>query len=80
MPHDVPALEGKISSLEKQISTLHDAKHSEALIKIVHGPGFTTPREIEFVDAHLDILHSQANNLHSAYDALVKIAGRIGSK
>jgi hypothetical protein len=80
MAHDIAALEAKVRGLEKQVSKLHDAKHSEALIGIIRRPGFTTPRESEFVSAHLDILHSQATSLHSAYETLVKIAEKIAPK
>ena len=80
MTHDIAGLERKVRSLQQTISKLHDAKHADALLPIIHRPGWTTLPEFELVQANIDSLHNQASHLHNAFEALIKTAEKIGAK
>jgi len=75
---DIAQLESKVRSLKDAISKLHDAKHADLLLQIIHKPGWTTVRENELVHAHTDSLHAQVSDVHKAFDALITIAEKIG--
>jgi hypothetical protein len=47
MAHDIGKLESKIGILREAISKLHDAKHAELLVPVIHRPGCTTLAEFE---------------------------------
>jgi hypothetical protein len=47
MAHDIGKLESKIGILREAISKLHDAKHAELLVPVIHRPGWTTLAEFE---------------------------------
>ena len=79
MTHDIGDLERKIRALDAVISKLQDAKHSERLLQIIHKPGWTTPRENEFVHAYTDSLHTHVVTLHKEFDALITIAEKVGT-
>ncbi len=80
MAHDIAGLERKIHALHQAISKLHDAKHTDALLPIIHRPGWTTVAEFELVQTHLDALHNQASHLHNSFEALIKTADKIRGK
>jgi len=72
-------LERKVRALHDAISHLHAAKHAEVLESIIHRPGWTTLREDELVQAHVESLHNQVSGLHKAFDVLITIADKIGT-
>jgi hypothetical protein len=78
MPHDIQGLERELKDIGDVISRIHDAKHADLLLTFIHRPGWTTLREEEFVRAYITTLHNQANALHSGFEALVKVADKIG--
>jgi hypothetical protein len=79
MPQDIAELDGRIRALRDTIAKLHDAKHADRLLQIVHKPGWTTQREDELVRAHMHSLHGQVTHVHQAFDALIAIADKIGT-
>jgi hypothetical protein len=80
MAHDIAELELKVRALNDVISKFHQAKHVERLVQIIHRPGWTTPREEEFVRAYTDSLHGQISGLHKAFDVLLTIAEKVGTQ
>jgi hypothetical protein len=80
MAHDIAGLERKIRTLKEAISKLHDADYTGVLTGIVHRPGWTTVRELEFVLAAVENTQNQVGTLHKSLDALVTIADKIGDK
>ena len=78
MAHDIQGLERDLKAIGELISKIHDAKHAERLSAIVHRTGWTTPREEEFVRAHITALHNHANALYSGFESLVNISDKIG--
>jgi HD-GYP domain-containing protein (c-di-GMP phosphodiesterase class II) len=80
MAHDIAGLERNVRALHEAISQLHDAKHPEKLVPIIHRPGWTTIAEFELVQNHVEHLHNQVRDLHKAFDALMATAEKIGHK
>jgi len=77
--HDIDKLKQGVSSLDSAISQLHDAKHAERLLTIIHRPGWTTLPEFQLVQAHVAALSEHVRNVHKGFDALVNIADKIGT-
>ncbi len=78
MAHDIAGLETKLRKLHDTVSKLHQAKHVEAFIPIIHRPGWTTPAEFALVQAYVDDLQSRATALHQNMETLVGIVAKIG--
>jgi CHAD domain-containing protein len=78
MAEEFVELERTVRALHDAIGKLHDAKHAERLLQMMHRPGWTTKREEEFVHAQVEGMHSHVANLHKAFDALIAIADKIG--
>lgn len=76
--HDVDQLKKGVGSLDTAISQLHNAKHAERLITIIHRPGWTTPQEFQLVQAHIEALSEHVRQVHKGFDTLVAIADKIG--
>ncbi len=78
MAHDIAKLERKIRTLGESIAKTAQHKHDEILLGYTHRPGWTTLIENELVHAHLDMLQTHATALAVGFDALTKIANKIG--
>lgn len=79
MPHDTTDLKQKVVALQDEIAKLHNAKHADRLLAMIHRPGWTTPQEDELVRAHAASLHAQIRHVHSTFDDLLKAAEKIGT-
>jgi hypothetical protein len=60
MTHDIGSLEQKLRSFSDRLSRLHDKKHGDQLLSIIHRPGWTSKAEFALVQAHVDHLEQQA--------------------
>lgn len=78
MAQDIAGLERKLRQVDQSISELI-AKRAEALIPIIHRPGWTTIAEGQLVTAMVDHLQSQIDGVGRAYDALLAAAEKVGS-
>ncbi len=78
MAHDIAKLERKIRALGETIAKTAQRKHDEMLLGYTHRPGWTTLVENELVNAQLDMLQTHATALAAGFEALVKIADKIG--
>jgi hypothetical protein len=78
MAHDIAGLETKLRKLHDTVSKLHEAKHVEAFIPVIHGPGWTTLVEFALVQAYVEDLQARATALHQNMQTLVSIAAKIG--
>jgi hypothetical protein len=78
MSEHAKTLEPKIRALHEELKKIASEGSTEQLITIIHRPGFTTPREAEFVHAMLDSLQHQIEGVHRALQALITVADKIG--
>jgi len=78
MSEHAKELEPKVRQLHERLSRLVPEEHTEQLLQIIRRPGFTTPREAQFVHAMLDSLNHHLEGVESAHRALVSIADQIG--
>jgi hypothetical protein len=76
--HDINELERKLQVLGESTVKLAAAKHADAMIKIIHGPGYTTIAEHTLLNAMVDGIQHQVTGLQRAYDALSSAANMIG--
>lgn len=78
MSEHAKEFEPKIQKIQGQLKKMASDNHSERLLQIVRRPGFTTPREVEFVHAMLDSVHHHLEGIEHAHSALITIADKIG--
>jgi hypothetical protein len=78
MSEHAKTLEPKIRALHEELKKIASEKNAEQLIAIINRPGFTTPREAEFVHAMLDSLAHQIEGVHRAHQTLITVADKIG--
>lgn len=78
MAHDITGLAAKVQVLDQTIADLGTNGIAGVLGGIIHRPGWTTPREIEFVTASVESLQRQVTTAKEHYTQLISIADRIG--
>jgi hypothetical protein len=78
MKHDINGLEKKLRTLNKSLSDLGGQSVSEEFIRIIHGPGWTTPAEFALVNAMADSLQTQVESARSQFQQMMGAAGQIG--
>jgi hypothetical protein len=78
MSDHVRTLEPMIRRLGKTISSLDGDSRTEALLKIIHQPGWTTPVEFSLVQSSLQQITSQIEAANLAHQDLLKVAAQIG--
>jgi len=78
MTHNITGLAEKIRILVKTISDLRGNEILGVLGGIIHRPGWTTLRELEFVTESVDSLQRQVDTVKNHYIRLIRIADKIG--
>ena len=78
MSEHAKELEPKIQKIHDRLKKLATENNSERLFQIVRRPGFTTPREVQFVHAMLDSVSHHLEGVERAHSALITIADQIG--
>ncbi len=76
MSEHAKTVEPKIRAIQEALNKI--TPHTEELLGIIYRPGWTTPRELEFVHAMLDSLAHQIEGVDHAHQALVAVANKIG--
>jgi len=78
MSEHAKELEPKIRKIQERISNMTTENQSDRLLQIIHKPGWTTLREVQFVQASLDSIGYHLEGVERAHRALVAIADQIG--
>jgi hypothetical protein len=60
------------------MANLGGEEKAEALLKIIHQPGWTTVQEAALVEAMLEHLTAQVDAVGAAHAALMNVAKKIG--
>jgi hypothetical protein len=76
--HDIQKLEMLIKGLQGVLGELGDEAELESLLKIIHGPGWTTLPEYTFVVAITESMTAHARALVSLKQALMEGSRAIG--
>lgn len=71
-------LEPKIRRIQQCLSKMATENQSDRLLQITRRPGWTTLREVQFVDAMLDSLAHHLEGVDRTHRELVNIADQIG--
>ena len=78
MSQHAKELEPKIQKIQDTLKKMATENHAERMLQIVRRPGFTTPREVQFVHAMLDSVGHHLEGIERAHSALITIADQIG--
>jgi|1185.fasta_scaffold390676_2 hypothetical protein len=69
-PHDISSLDKQIKALNRRLKLLAEDDELRELLRLIRGPGWTTPSEHKFVttivvalDAHVNAIASLKTNL-----------------
>jgi hypothetical protein len=76
--HDIQKLEMLIKDLQGAFGELSDDTDLESLLKVIHGPGWTTLPEYTFVVAIVESMTAHAQALSSLKQALMEGSRAIG--
>ena len=77
--HDIRHLEGRLKTLVLTLETVRSKQEFEELIKIVHGPGWTTPAEYQLVAGVVESMISHAEALNALKVVLLEASKEIAS-
>jgi hypothetical protein len=67
----VEQLDKRVRSLQDILSGFATSNDLEELLMIIHRPGFTSPVELQFVNAMFDAMERSAAHTRQLHDALV---------
>jgi len=79
-PHDIGALEKKVTDLSNALAHLSSADDFKKLILILRRPGWTTPAEFIFAAAAIDSMLAQTKALTAQKQELLKGAEAVAAK
>lgn len=69
--HDIAHLERRIRELSGHLTDMADDTDMQELLRIIHGPGWTTPAEYLLVNAIVDAMHEHTKTLVGLKQALI---------
>ena len=78
--HDFESLERRIGAVRSCFRQLSGSEDLEELIKIIHGPGWTTPAEHGLVAMTLDSMLAHGQTLINTQQQLLAASREVGSK
>jgi hypothetical protein len=80
MKHDIPGLEAKLRGIKRALAEVGSPTAVDDLIKVIHGPGWTTPAEFALVSAMADSLQKQLGTASEHFSQLRDAAAKVGKE
>lgn len=75
--HDIKALEKKVTDLSNALAHLGTTDDLKELIRIIHGPGWTTPAEFLLVTSALESISAQTRIVTTQRQQLLAAAREV---
>jgi hypothetical protein len=76
--HDFDSLIAQVHALDRSMIELDGAGNGEKLLRIIHGPGWTTAAEFAMVLSTLHAIDQQIKSVSTQYQELLRTAELVG--